>query len=518
MPIDASIPLQVQPAQPPNILAQYGQAAQIQGIQQRQQLLPGELQAQQLENQQRQIQLKQMADTAAAFKSSLVTNPDGSYDIDSGRLTNALAASGSGQAIPTVLEGVNKYREGIATLKKTQADVAAAHTNNGGALGAAVAAADYDPHLFSTLVQHGIQEGAIDPQGAAPYVKAVTDSLVQDPTGATAKQIVKQIADTWIAGSPKQTELQTGQTTAAARAKEADIAGQKLPGDLAIQQQTLAKTTADATLATAKANLLKDPSSYAKQVDNLNLSTGQAARLKSQVGFYVRNGQIDEANRALDTAMGDANAPGKAAAVAAATAPIDVAKSVAEETAKAPIETARSLQVAATNRANTGADKLDAEYNQARTATESLGKILDLAASGNKAAGSSLPLVGVETMNAINGIKRVNSAEISQYGSAGSLLDNIKGKIQKLTIGQPIPADVLSDIRDLHQALGQQSYDKYKGGLSALEQRTPGVKLPPVLPAPNIRTGLAVGQPVTLKSGKTVTVTAIHPDGTFDAK
>lgn len=105
--------------------------------------------------------------------------------------------------------------------------------------------------------------------------------------------------------------------------------------------------------------------------------------------------------------------------------------------------------------------KAGEEYATAVHASDAMNTLLDLAQKGNKAAGSNLPLVGVETVNALNGIKRINSAEISQYGSAGSLLDQVKGKIGKLAVGKPIPQDVLDDIRELHTQLATSSKDLY---------------------------------------------------------
>lgn len=189
--------------------------------------------------------------------------------------------------------------------------------------------------------------------------------------------------------------------------------------------------------------------------------------------------------------------------------PGEISKAMAIEKAKAPIEMQRAITVANTNRANAGAEKLDTEYNTARSTTEALGRILDLAQSGNKAAGSNVPLVGVETLNAINGIKRVNSMEINQYGSAGSLLDKIKGKIGSLTVGQPIPQDVLNDIRELHESLGQQSYEKYTTGLKSLEQRTPGAKLPPTIPPPSIRAATPTGGAGRYKAGDTRVINGV---------
>jgi hypothetical protein len=105
--------------------------------------------------------------------------------------------------------------------------------------------------------------------------------------------------------------------------------------------------------------------------------------------------------------------------------------------------------------------KAGEEYATAAQASDAMKTMLDMAQKGNKAAGSNLPLVGVETLNAINGIKRINSAEIAQYGSAGSLLDKVKGKIGALTVGQPVPKDVIDDIRALHEQLDAGAKTKY---------------------------------------------------------
>ena len=150
--------------------------------------------------------------------------------------------------------------------------------------------------------------------------------------------------------------------------------------------------------------------------------------------------------------------------------------------------------------------KLDEQYSKEKAATEALGRVLDLAMSGNKAAGSNLPLMGVETLNAINGIKRVNSAEIHQYTQAGSLWDQIVGRVDKLTVGQPIPQNILNDMRTLHQTLGQQSYQNYTDSLKAINARS-GASLSPKIEPPNISRGAAApgGPPgtvaVPLKNG-----------------
>lgn len=96
---------------------------------------------------------------------------------------------------------------------------------------------------------------------------------------------------------------------------------------------------------------------------------------------------------------------------------------------------------------------------KAQSAADDVQTVLNLAEQGNKAAGANAPMIGVAAANAINGIKRINSAEIAQYGTAGSLLDKIQGRIQGLAVGQPIPKDVLEDMKEFHRqiSLGAQA-------------------------------------------------------------
>jgi hypothetical protein len=108
------------------------------------------------------------------------------------------------------------------------------------------------------------------------------------------------------------------------------------------------------------------------------------------------------------------------------------------------------------------AQKIGDEFLKAQSSADQLQAVLDLTKAGNKAAGSNLPLVGVETLNAINGIKRINKDEIKQYGSAGSLYDKVVGGLQGLAVGQPIPADVLKDIETLHNTRRQGSEAEFR--------------------------------------------------------
>jgi hypothetical protein len=132
------------------------------------------------------------------------------------------------------------------------------------------------------------------------------------------------------------------------------------------------------------------------------------------------------------------------------------------------------------------AQKIGDEYLKAQEAADQMQSLIELTRTGNKAAGSNLPLIGVETLNAINGIKRINKDEIKQYGGAGSLYDKIVGKLEGAAIGQPIPADVLKDIETMHNTLRQGAESSYKTRLQGINDnyksnfqpvRTPAAKV-----------------------------------------
>ncbi len=99
--------------------------------------------------------------------------------------------------------------------------------------------------------------------------------------------------------------------------------------------------------------------------------------------------------------------------------------------------------------------KTSTAYIKALQAADDVQSVLDLAQKGNVAAGANAQLVGVGAINAINGIKRINSAEINQYGTAGSLIQKIQGKLEGWTEGKTIPDSVLADMRALHAELAK---------------------------------------------------------------
>ncbi len=122
------------------------------------------------------------------------------------------------------------------------------------------------------------------------------------------------------------------------------------------------------------------------------------------------------------------------------------------------------------NGALSAAQKAADEFTKAMESTANVQTFIDMAKKGNKAAGSNLPIMGAESIQALNGIRRINRTEIEQYQGAGSLLDKINGRIGKLISGQPIPADVMKDIEALHKAISGNAAANYSAKLDGINQ------------------------------------------------
>lgn len=257
------------------------------------------------------------------------------------------------------------------------------------------------------------------------------------------------------------------QTAQEKEKREATTAAALLPGQQAESQKQ--QMIVDAMKAAAQ-----NPSQGQAAIDLAIPAAvdGQAnAAFKAAWAAAMQAGNIDGAAKIV------AAAADHAASISPAKQQFEIGKAVAQEKAEAPVKIAESIaQAKAMN--GTGAvanvpphlaPTAISDYNKsaqalaaAQTTADDVQAVLDLAASGNKAAGANVPLVGVGALNAVNGIKRINSAEIGQYGTAGSLLDKIQGKLQGWTQGQPIPKDVLDDMKTLHDQLAQGAQTKHE--------------------------------------------------------
>jgi hypothetical protein len=190
----------------------------------RQQLAEGQqrMAANELDLRTKQQQLEETKAINDAYRSSLSVAPDGTASIDSTKLTRGLAAAGHGKAIPSILEGVTKYQKANADLAEAQGKVKVQEADAAGALGAALAASNDDPHLFTTLAQHEINAKTVDAGVIAPMVQRVQQAMVDDPTGAQAKALVSQFRTQLQAASAEQQKQLAANKTANASQQNAD--------------------------------------------------------------------------------------------------------------------------------------------------------------------------------------------------------------------------------------------------------------------------------------------------------
>jgi hypothetical protein len=127
-------------------------------------------------------------------------------------------------------------------------------------------------------------------------------------------------------------------------------------------------------------------------------------------------------------------------------------------------------------------EKIEQPYQTAINSANTLRDVVAAAKSGNKVAASLQSLE--TTMSAIRaqGLNRINTAEIGVAANAGSLWDNIVGKVGKLVSGQPVPADLQKDMTAFADILEKAAYKKYESGWDTTVPRyklTDEVKLPP---------------------------------------
>lgn len=177
----------------------------------------------------------------------------------------------------------------------------------------------------------------------------------------------------------------------------------------------------------------------------------------------------------------------------------------------------------AVSKVTSDAVKLDQDYAKAKNATESLGKLLDLADQGNAVAGSGIAGTGQGILQAINGIKRQNPKAVEDYGASGSVWQDVVGKIDKWGGKGPMPQSLRDEVRDLHQTLGQQSYQTYTDNLNSINSRS-GATLKPTLGPPNISKSATLPLPTRLqasdkgktfrspKTGQLLKITDINPN------
>lgn len=431
------------------------------------------------------------------------TQGPATYNEDA--ITQHLIDSGMGHLIPGVKKQMTEMDEAAAKASKAKTEAATAQDDYAAQGLMTIHDNNWDPgHAVGTLA-HMSANGL--PRAEAADLIA---QIVANPTPENVKAIIEpHITQSRAAQNLLDSRATAGaaQTTADARKKAADTGAERqaneAPGQIAdATQKQVAALAPQLESAFAKGGLPAvqemldgQPHIVAKRFQNVTAAGGfDAAALNPDQKITTDQAALNARNTELDRKITQGQGAERLRLEAQA-------QFLRQRTFDVTMDNAKKQGLLGVpphliGPASAAFEKAGNEFATASAAADTMQSLLDLAEKGNKAAGSNVPLVGVETLNAINGIKRINGAEIAQYGSAGSLLDELKGKLGKLTVGQPISADVLKDIRELHTEIAKQAGSTYARKTQVTNQ-TYGSQFTPVqfgTPAPAAAPGVDPSQ------------------------
>lgn len=415
------------PPQQPGPLDQYRQLVALKSLLGGQQLQQQQIQGAQLENQQKQYQLGQTQAINQAYRDALKVNPDGQPSIDTNALSQSLASSGHGEAIPGILKNTADYQKSMADASKAQQDVQTSMQDAMGSVGKAIQNANYDPNLADLLLQHQLAMPGVPPQ-YQQRLQQVDQQIKQNPG------LVRQIADSLVASSQKQQEFQNQLQVAGIRAGTPEA--KELASFL---QQNPGKTAADY------------PAWKAQQIGQTQIAT--------QTSPEALQGAAKKAAAEESARINVQNSP--AAVQGAANKAKAVQAAIASGSGAALANVPPHLVPAAT----AAAQKAGEAYSQAEQAADDMKSMIDMANKGNKVAYAYSPVTGVLQINVAGQTKRMNMNEIEQYAGAGSALDKITGFLGKQASGTSIPPDVLKDMSTVSESYRQNAATKFQRDL-----------------------------------------------------
>lgn len=479
---DPSIPLQVRPVAPPPDTSgdflkalQLRQQAQEFGLQKQQATDTHAIAQQNIADKQRSVDVRNAL--AQAYKDGTVVDPaTGKATLDPEKFFASATKSGFGPEADTQRKAdLQALLQNHTTQLDNEKKRVALLGNAAGSIASIADPAQQDQAIQAQLPQL-VQAGLLPPEAA--------QKIAAMPPGPQRQAALIQFRD-----QATDAEKQVDQHAASLRDALSRL---KTNSDLATAEAELPGKKAESTIKTAEATALNaSPEDAAAKVGGIINPAKNPDRFAAYLSQYNSATTLEQKNAVLRQAQEEAGSVSRETNPDIAAAKARAAQQT--EAAKAPIETARALTVARTNRAMAAAEKLDAEYNTAKTSAEQIGRLLDLIDKGNKAAGSTLPVLNAEALNAIEGIKRMNKTDIEQAGGtqAGSLYDRLAGYSEKQLKGDSsIVPEIRENIRALQQAMGEGAYQKYTEGLKSIAERE---KVP--------EAGMPTHEPVSIRKG-----------------
>jgi hypothetical protein len=376
------------------------------------------LQAGAVDLQARQLQLDQTRAINQAYRDAFTPDQNGNLTLDQGKLTQALATSGHGAAIPGILKANMEYQQAAAALAKTNGEVAAQRNDFAGSIAAAIQAANNEPHYAVALLTDAFGRKAIDPQVAMPNIQKIQQALQADPSGATARAFVAQATATMLAQSPKQRELATSAMTAQGsllRGQAAQSNATRQAQDDEIQQ----------AVSGIVSNPLKTQAEYQALLDGL--SHGAAKRLEA----IVPPAQYDPSTspKILQNGVLKPEQQVQAEAAAKRNAEIEADRKAQEEDRKANL----AIRTA----------ELAIQQNKAKNASPSYSQA-DVDAGVNKVYGSFTGQPKATYADAINNVN--NPAYFTDLDAKPGLRSAVVAEIATRGKGQVAEGEKLSSV------------------------------------------------------------------------
>lgn len=262
----------------PDVVGNMAKMAQLKQMLGQNAMIPGQLQAQGLENQQRQQEIQstqqkiqqQTYDQArqkaidTAFQGAYTPDENGQPQLDEGKLVKGISQAGYGSAAPEIAGSLVKWHQAQTELQKTHQEVASKSVDMLGNLAYAAHQAGDDPHILIS----GLKQLA----ETDPSVAQIAQQLAANPE--KAPELIKHL----MGQSPEVQKLLTSRQEAEARSSSAKTSAERLqaelpggalqPPDKAEMQDWLAK------------NEGKGPADYAKW----------KASLAPQINFNLQGG------------------------------------------------------------------------------------------------------------------------------------------------------------------------------------------------------------------------------------
>lgn len=454
MPVDPNAILGVR--LPPSPLEQQMGLYQLQNaraaMQERQALLPLKVQQAQLEQQQLQQQMQ-----ARHILNSAYQNHFSNGDLDINGVASELAKGGQGALIPDLLEKHAKYQQTLtaaaemnAKLEDTKAELAAGmgqHAQtilDAGGPDALENAGGYLVIRTKQLQQKGLMTDDDATQAA---------TLANPSNEAQLRSYIKALQSPMLAAAQRKlmepTKLGQGESLI-------------IPGT----GQVLAQNAPKPTLEMDASRAIELTSKQARGIpvsaeDKAWLDAYQKIRPTPEATAERQIAQFGEMEKRQASQFAEMEKRQQAS----------IGAQVAQQARAQNFQEGQAARREYT-------DKVATPYQTALASAQTLRDTVAAAKAGNKVAANLQQLETAMSAIRSQGLNRINMTEIGLAGDAGSLWDQIVGKVGKLTAGQAVPADLQKDMLEFAGILEKSATLKYQKGRKSIQQTYGNMPLP----------------------------------------